>query len=98
MDVAYFLGGCFDRETRRRHERALLQDYHEELLRLGVADYSFDHLLDDYRFYSFAVIAVAIAATLIVKRTERGDHMLMHMTIGGAEQALDNNALDLLPP
>lgn len=98
MDVAYFLGGCFDRETRQRHERALLAEYHDELQRLGVADYTFEHLLDDYRFYSFAVIAVAIAATLIVKRTERGDHMLMHMTIGGAEQAIDNQALDLLPP
>jgi hypothetical protein len=63
-----------------------------------VKDYSFDHLLDDYRHYSYAVIAVAIAATLIVKRTDRGDRMLMHMTIGGAEQAIDNAALDLLPP
>jgi len=98
MDVAYFLGGCFDRETRRKHERNLLKGYHDDLLALGVKDYSFDHLLDDYRHYSYAVIAVAIAATLIVKRTDRGDRMLMHMTIGGAEQAIDNAALDLLPP
>jgi predicted RNase H-like HicB family nuclease len=98
MDVAYFLGGCFDRETRRKHERDLLKGYHDDLLALGVKDYSFDHLLDDYRHYSYAVIAVAIAATLIVKRTDRGDRMLMHMTIGGAEQAIDNAALDLLPP
>ncbi|MEN9728492.1 MAG: hypothetical protein RL434_2858 [Pseudomonadota bacterium] len=98
MDVAYFLGGCFDRETRRKHERDLLKGYHDDLLALGVKDYSFDHLLDDYRHYSYAVIAVAIAATLIVKRTDRGDRMLMHMTIGGAEQAIDNSALDLLPP
>lgn len=97
MDVAYFLGGAFPREFRRQHEAALLRGYHEELLALGVQDYAFDHLMNDYRHYSFAVIAVAIAATLIVKRTERGDAMLMHMTIGGALQALDNHALDLLP-
>ena len=97
MDVAYFLGGIFDRETRKANERELLKGYHEDLLAFGVKDYSFDHLLRDYAHYSFAVIAVAIAATLIVKRTERGDKMLMHMAIGGALQALDNDALDALP-
>lgn len=97
MDVAYFLGGIFDRETRKANERALLKGYHDDLLAFGVKDYSFDHLLRDYAHYSFAVIAVAIAATLIVKRTERGDKMLMHMAIGGAQQALDNHALDALP-
>lgn len=97
MDVAYFLSGIFDRETRKLHERDLLKGYHDDLLALGVKDYSFDHLMRDYAHYSFAVIAVAIAATLIVKRTERGDKMLMHMALGGALQALDNNALDALP-
>lgn len=97
MDVAYFLGGIFDRQTRKTHERALLAEYHEALLRHGVQDYSFEHLLRDYAHYSFAVIAVAFAATLIVKRTERGDQMLMHMARGGAWQALDNAALDALP-
>ncbi|TDU31392.1 ecdysteroid kinase [Panacagrimonas perspica] len=97
MDVAYFLSGIFDRDTRKANERALLKGYHEDLLAFGVKDYSFDHLMRDYAHYSFAVIAVAIAATLIVKRTERGDKMLMHMALGGALQALDNNALDALP-
>jgi len=98
MDVAYFLSGCFERDTRRRYERVLLQGYHDDLLKYGVKDYSFDHLMDDYRHYSFAVITVALTATVVVKRTERGDRMLMHMVIGGAQQALDNHALDLLPP
>ena len=97
MDVAYFLSGIFDRQTRKTHERALLKGYHDDLVQQGVRDYSFDHLLRDYAHYSFAVIAVAIAATLIVKRTERGDKMLMHMALGGALQALDNDALDDLP-
>jgi len=97
MDVAYLLGGIFDRETRQAHERALLAAYHEDLLRLGVTGYSFDHLLRDYAHYSFAAIAVAIAATVIVKRTVRGDEMLMHMVRGAALQALDNDAMDELP-
>lgn len=97
MDVAYFLGGAFDRETRRQHEHALLRTYHDGLLANGVRDYGFDRLQRDYAHYSFAAIAVAIAATLIVKRTERGDRMLMQMATGAALQALDNHALDDLP-
>lgn len=97
MDVAYFLGGAFDRETRRRHEIELLHGYHDSLLRRGVTDYSFEHLMADYRHYSFAVLAVAIAATIIVKQTERGDHLFMKMVTDGAYQALDNDALDVLP-
>lgn len=97
MDIAYFLGGAFDRQTRRNHEQELLRLYHDALLREGVSDYSFDHLMADYRHYSFAVLAVAIAATVIVKQTERGDRLFMQMVTGGAYQALDNDALDVLP-
>lgn len=97
MDVAYFLGAIFDRETRRAHERDLLRLYHDDLVRYGVEDYSFEQLMRDYAHYSFAQIAVAVAATLIVNRTERGDRMLMHMITGAALQAIDNNALDAFP-
>ena len=44
MDVAYFLGGIFERETRQRHERELLEHYHAELIVRGVKNYDFDHL------------------------------------------------------
>ncbi len=97
MDLAYFLGGALSREVRVQHEDALLRDYHTELLARGVAHYTFEHLMNDYRHYSFAAIAVALAATLIVKRTDRGDAMLMHMTSGAALQALDTHAVDFLP-
>ncbi len=97
MDVAYFLGGAFDRETRREVEVSLLGAYHEALGREGVRDYAFDQLMADYRHYAFAVLAVAIAATVIVKQTERGDRLFMKMVTDGAHQILDNDALDVLP-
>lgn len=97
MDPAYFLGAIFDRETRRASERGLLQGYYDDLVRLGVTGYSFDQLLRDYAHYSFAAIAVALTATMIVKRTDRGDDLFMHMITGAAHQALDNHALDDLP-
>jgi len=53
--------------------------------------------LRDYAHYIFAAIAVVIAATVIVKRTARGDEMLMHMVRGAARKALDKEALDELP-
>lgn len=96
MDVAYFLGSAFDRATRRAVERDLLAEYHADLVAQGVDGYSFDQLLNDYRHYSFAVIVVAVAATVIVKQTERGDRLFMKMVTDGAWQALDNDAADLL--
>ena len=97
MDPAYFLGAIFDRETRRAQERGLLKGYYDDLVSLGVSGYSFDQLLRDYAHYSFAAIAVALTATMIVKRTDRGDDLFMHMITGAAHQALDNHALDDLP-
>ena len=97
MDVAYFLGGAFARDTRRALERDLLVEYHTELQRGGVNDYSFDHLMADYRHYCFAVVVVAIAATVVVKQTERGDRLFMKMVTDGAYQAIDNDAVDGLP-
>ncbi|MEQ8494678.1 MAG: phosphotransferase, partial [Gammaproteobacteria bacterium] len=75
MDVAYFLGGAFERATRRAVEQDLLREYHAALLAAGVENYDFEHLMSDYRHYSFAVLVVAIAATVIVKPTERGDRL-----------------------
>lgn len=97
MDVAYFLGGAFDRDTRRAVEHDLLREYHDQLLALGVKDYSFDHLLADYRHYTFAVLVVAICATVVVKQTPRGDRLFMKMVTDGTWQAIDNGALDVLP-
>lgn len=97
MDVAYFLGSAFDRDTRKAVERDLLQEYLEQLHSRGVQNYNFDHLMADYRHYSFAVLVVAIAATVIVKKTERGDRLFMKMVTDGAYQAIDNDAVDALP-
>jgi hypothetical protein len=39
----------WDRSARRQLELPLLHCYHEELLRTGISNYSFDELLLDYR-------------------------------------------------
>ncbi len=96
MDVAYFIGSAFSRDQRRAIEHDLLAEYHKVLELEGVRNYSVSQLTDDYRHYSFAVLAVAIAAAVIVKRSPRGDELFLKMITDGAYQALDNDALDLL--
>jgi thiamine kinase-like enzyme len=96
MDVAYFIGSAFNRDTRQAVEHDLLREYHQTLLAEGVLNYELSQLKNDYMHYSFAVLAVAIAAAVIVKRSERGDRLFIKMVTDGAYQALDNGAMDLL--
>lgn len=96
MDVSYFLGGALSREARRALEPELLRRYHDDLQAHGVTGYSFDQLMEDYRHYSFAAITVGMGATMLVKRTERGDRMLMRMISDAAYHVLDTDALELL--
>ncbi|HEY1968325.1 MAG TPA: oxidoreductase family protein [Pseudonocardia sp.] len=96
MDVAYLLGGALARDTRRALEPELLHRYHDDLQAHGVSGYPFEQLYDDYRHYTFAALTVAMGATLLVKRTERGDRMLMRMLSDAAGHVLDTGALELL--
>ena len=96
MDSAYFLGSALSRDLRKNLELELLEEYHKVLLENGVKNYTFDELLMDYRHYSLAAAVVAIAATVIVKQTERGDALFLKMVEDSIYQAIDNDALDLL--
>ena len=96
MDAAYFLGSALPRATRRSVEQDLLRIYHEALITEGVQAYSFEELVADYSHYTFAAAIVAITATVIVKKTERGDRLFKKMVSDSIYQAIDNDALDLL--
>ena len=96
-DVAYFIGAGLTREERPKHEQALLRYYHARLREEGISDYSFDDLCHDYRYHCFYGMSVAFGAAMLVKQTERGDEMFLTMLRRHAAQALDNNALVLLP-
>jgi hypothetical protein len=91
-DAAYFLGGCLLPEVRRANEHDLLAHYHGRLRGLGVKDYSFERLQADYRRDSFGGLMMAIAASMLVQRTERGDEMFLTMTARHAQHVLDLDA------
>ncbi len=96
FDVAYFVGGCLSAEDRRAHQDDLLAHYHDTLCRLGVHDYTPEQLRMDVRRESFAGILMAIVASMVVERTERGDLMFLTSTIRHAQHALDEDAPALL--
>jgi hypothetical protein len=95
-DAAYFIGGCLSPEDRRAHETELLAHYHGALCGLGVEGYPLDQLRRDTRRDTFGGLLMAIVASMVVQRTERGD--LMFLTSAGrhAQHALDVGATEFL--
>ena len=95
-DAAYFVGGCLEPEIRRAHADDLLAGYHVALSAQGVVGYSLGDLLDDYRIECFGGLMMAVAASMLVKRTERGDRMFLTSTRRHAQQIIDIDAMDAL--
>ncbi|MEU9018040.1 phosphotransferase [Actinomadura sp. NPDC048394] len=95
-DLAYFLGSSLPVEARREHERALVRRYHDALTGRGV-DLAWDDCWDGYRRHAFQGIVMAIGASMLVERTDRGDEMFCTMTTRHAHHALDLDAASLLP-
>ena len=95
-DAAYFVGAGLLADDRRAHEERLVRGYHEALVAAGVEGYGWDECWTDYRRGTFAGLMMAVAASMLVERTERGDRMFMAMASRHAQHALDLDALDLV--
>ena len=78
-DAAYFLGASLLERDRGAHERDLLRDYYDRLIAGGVDGFSWDRCWEDYRRYTFSGLLMAIAAAMLVERTDRGDEMFLTM-------------------
>jgi hypothetical protein len=97
QDVAYFLGNSFpDPSVRRAHEERLVKRYHDGLLAYGVEGYPYERCWDDYRRYSYSSLVMAVIASMIVGRTERGDDMFVAMADRSARMAADLDAATAL--
>jgi hypothetical protein len=95
-DVAYFIGAGLTAEDRRAAEDGLVRTYFDDLLAAGVSGYAWDRCWDDYRKGTFAGLLMAVGASMMVERTDRGDQMFMAMASRHARHALDLEAPDLL--
>ena len=95
-DVSYFLGAAMAPEQRREHEKDLVARYHEALSAYDVGGYGLDACWEDYRRHTFGGFFMAVFASMVVERTERGDAMFMTMANGGAAHVTDLGALEFL--
>jgi hypothetical protein len=92
-DVAYILGSAFAPERRRSCERDLLIRYHRALVEdYDVSGYPFDHCWRDYVRSSYGSLLMAVFASMMVGRTDRGDAMFMAMANRSAQMAADLDA------
>ena len=94
-DLSYFLGSAFPVEQRREHEDDLVELYHGHMAAAGV-ELAWDDLWLQYRRYSFGGLVMAIAASMLVQRTPRGDDMFMTMADRHGRHAIDLEAATLL--
>src|SRR5262249_42931614 len=97
-DVAYFIGAGLHANDRRAHEGDLVRRYHDGLLATGVAGSGWDRCWSDYCRGTYAGFVMAVAASMLVERTERGDEMFLTMAHRHARHALDLDAAALLTP
>ena len=90
QDVAYFIGNAFsDVDQGREQQERLVRRYHDLLVERGVRGYTFDQCWLEYRRHGYASLIMAIAASMLVGRTERGDRMFMAMADRSAQLARD---------
>ncbi len=95
-DVAYFIGAGLLAEDRDEHERDLVRRYHDGIVAAGVRGYDWEQCWTDHRRGTWAGLIMAIAASMLVERTDRGDEMFLVMAHRHARHALDSDAPALL--
>jgi aminoglycoside phosphotransferase (APT) family kinase protein len=97
LDASYFLGAGLPVSERRAHEEALLREYYDRLLALGVNGFDWEACWEEYCRYTFHGVLMAVIAPMLVVRTERGDDMFMTSMARHVQQVIDLRAEDLLP-
>jgi hypothetical protein len=96
-DAAYFLGTGLSPDDRRRYEKGLVRTYHDELVTLGVQNFSWQSCWEEYRRQTFYGLVIGIAAAMLVEQTDRGDAMFIAAIQRNVQQILDLDAMSLLP-
>jgi hypothetical protein len=96
QDVAYFIGAAMQPDVRREVEAGLVRGYHAALVNAGVPDYGWERCWLDYRRGTWSGLIMAVAASILVERTDRGDEMFLTMASRHSRHALDLDAVDAL--
>jgi len=96
-DLAYLLGASLTIDDRRAAESTLVDRYVARLSAQGVG-VDREEIWRLYRHYAFSGLVMAIVASFLVRRTDRGDEMFITMAERHARQALDLDSESLLVP
>ena len=94
-DLAYFIGAGLLPEERRAHEWDLVDRYIAGVERYGVK-VDGEWVRNHYRREAISGAVMAVIASQIVGRTERGDEMFVAMAARHALQGMENGALSQL--
>lgn len=89
-DIANFLGMSVTAHHRREWQDELLRRYHGALTTHGVTGYSFERLVEDYRFCTLQQAWAQIAISDADPGNERGRILLDSMITRSFESASDN--------
>ena len=73
-----------------------VRDYHEQLLAAGVEGFDWERCWADYRAFAFAGFHMAVLASMVVQRTDRGDAMFLAMAGGAGRHAQQRSPIDAL--
>lgn len=97
-DVAYFLGTSLDTDVRRRHEEALVDEYHTGLTASGVSDYDAQQCWEDYRLSQLQGPLVTVVGCVLAtgERSAASDEMFLAMTRRACAAINDLGSLDLI--
>ena len=95
-DVAYFLGASLLPSDRRLHEERLVHRWCHGVAERGVVTPAWNDVWDRYRRYSFSGFLMAVVASFLTQRTDRGDEMFWVMASRHLAQARDLDAGALL--
>ena len=94
-DVSYFIGAGLVADDRREHERDLIAAYCGALTSSGVS-LDVDMCWDRYRLHAISGWHMAVFASMVVVRTDRGDEMFCTMANRHGQQMLDLETESLL--
>lgn len=95
-DLAYFIGTSVQPTERARHERALVESYHQALQSFGVGDYDSETCWQDYRFGMLQIPLITTLGFAFSAATERGDDMMVTMLERGSRAIRELGTLELV--
>ena len=95
-DLAYFAATSLLPEARAGLDHALVDAYHDELLKYGITGYDRETCWRDYRLGMLQAPLLTTLGCAFASTTERGDEMMLVMLQRGCQAIRDLESMDLV--